>query len=1055
MKKKNIISIVWILPVIVFFCVILASCDNCSQCNRKKIYTPTGITYDGYRITWDKIEKADYYTLSINGGDAQSLNSNVYAYSTNGEFDVVVSSVKGKKTYSTSMHFIPLDTITDITISDDGLMSWPDIEGATSYQILLNGNVLPKDIIETHYQLETGTSRIKVRPIVSGNNSYYSKWSEEKQVTKYVAPTNINYDGYKITWNGSAMSFEVTINGQTITTTEGQLLYNSDSQDFRVEIKGIGNHINSFDSDSTEEEFHYLKPCTDLIVEDGILHWSEIANAEGYEISINDRVINDTVKTNEYDKLLSGQQLRVKVRPFNKSGKYFSVWSVEKNIYILNTPVVNWNSDLDLDGAENNNLIWDLLNGAVGYEVLVTKDGAETKEHFGATITSYANAYSEVGVYTVQVKALADMATTDYCDSKYSTAITIERLAAPTLVSVTSNPDNVAEGFTVNYSNVQNAIGYQLYKDGAIVEGKYTRVLAISDNDVVKNDVTTMQNYTYSVRSVGTVKKINGKTYVTLGCLTTDAMSFNITVLPMPTDLDMSGFDASWSAISGNNGYAVKHNGATYTATQTKFDLSTLHAGNYTVSVCARGNGTTTLASNYTASINITRIAAPSNIRISYGEGEGKLEYDHIADATGYEVYYGEREEGIPENAWDNMYQFIKTEGTTISMRAVANRWNDQHTVYYMTSEPSPTQQFIRLAKPEYPENPFANSVEFVWNASNNINTAEYTPTYQVFESGVMQTGGVQNGTRYNIQYLDGGKYYTFRVKAVGNDTKYLDSELSDAITIYKLEMPTITISNNEYHWAGVANATAYVLEIDGEIFSNQNHTDLNDYTFQPNFTTTGNHTVKLYAVGDDGRNNINSNVFTFVQQVKSCISPEITYRYTKEQVTHGGAIEVEITKPSDNALKYQYEIAGETILSDKLKEAKVIESAGKYLIRVKAIGGTFDNENIYYKDSQYAGGGTASTITLLAAPTLATFTLSSDGVLKWAAINDAIGYDYEIKFDDGEFQPMKHVSQPMIYSIGDYKNYKSITIRVRATGRGNTLITSEWVEWTWNNPNK
>lgn len=1053
MKKKNLVVILCILVLIISVTCVLTACN---KEDLQSLYKPTNITYDGARISWNRVEIADHYTVSINGGEAKRVNTNMYTFAATGEeFDVTVSSVINDKSYGETKHFIPLDKIESISVSDDGMLSWENVVGATAYRISVNGEIQTQDLTEPHYTAAAGNSRIKVRAVVSGDDSYYSLWSDEKQINVYSAPTNINYDGEKLTWLGNASKYEVNINGEKQTATGGQLIYNSQNRDFSVEIKAIGDHSYSFDSVVAEETFHYLQPVMNLVVEDGVLHWDGVENAEGYEIRVNNVVQKDRLTDTQYEKLVAGAQNSVEVRPYNTTGKYFSTWSETKNIYILKTPTVRWNADLDLDGEANNNFIWDLVNGAVGYVVSIEKNDVESTHSFGSTITAFGNAYSEVGVYRVRVKAVADSTATDYCDSKYSDAITVERLAAPKLTSITSDPSNLAAGFTVNYTGVAGASGYQLYKDGALQEGKLSKVLAITDNSVADDSVTDIQNYTYMVRSMGAVKTVNGGTYVTLPCLSSGALSFNIIVQAMPKSLDMSGFSASWTAVSGANGYGVKYNGNTYVANQTNYDLSTLKAGNCDVSVCTRGNGTTTLASNYTASLRITRLVAPSNIRISYGEGEGKLEFDKVANATSYEVRYDENMDALPEDAWDNMYQFIRETGTTLNMISVANSWNDLHTVYYMTSEASLTQQFIRLAAPTFPEAPFANSTEFVWNASSNINTAEYTPTYQVYESEVMQTGGEFNGTRYSIQYLNGGMNYVFRVKAVGNDTKYLDSEMSVAVPIYKLSTPEMTIKNNEYCWSGVTNASSYVMEIDGVRVSNEQHVSGREYTYKPNYTEIGTHTVRLYAVGDSGYNNINSDVFTYEQVVKQCLAPEITFGYTAEQVVTGGAIKVNITVPSANCTKYQYEIAGESRVSDKLIESKQMESTGLYSIRVKALGGTFDSEDVYYIDSQYAGGGTGYSMTLLAPPTQASFSLNSDGAFKWATITGAFGYDYQISFDGGEFSEMAHIGQAALNPIAGFKNYKTIAIRVRATGNGSNVVTSAWVEYTWTNPNK
>ncbi len=425
-----------------------------------------------------------------------------------------------------------------------------------------------------------------------------------------------------------------------------------------------------------------------------------------------------------------------------------------------------------------------------------------------------------------------------------------------------------------------------------------------------------------------------------------------------------------------------------------------------------------------------------------------------VANAKSYEVYYEGSSQAIPENAYDNMYQFIKESGTQVHMVAVANYYNDLRTVYYMSSEPSNTETFIRLATPTFPDAVFANSVEMVWNAPNNINTAEYTPTYQVWEGGVMQTGGVQNGTKFNIQYLDGGEYYTFQVKAVGNDTRYLDSEFSSAITVYKINTPQMRIEDQKYVWNGVTNASSYILEIDGVRANNDIHVSGNSYSYTPHYTQIGEHSVKLYAVGD-GYNNINSEVYKYTQVVDYCLAPEIDFAYSNETFVNGGSINVYITKGSDNNNGYLYEIAGASIDSNDLMVSKEIESAGTYMVRVKALGGKIDSNEVYYVDSQYAGGNSGYTITLLAPPTNNTFSLNSDGAVRWATITGSAGYDYQISYDGGEFTSVEHSGTASLEPIANYKNYGTIRIRVRACGNGDTIITSDWVEYLWTNPNK
>ncbi|MBE5750802.1 MAG: hypothetical protein E7357_00140 [Clostridiales bacterium] len=1023
------------------------------------LYKPTNIVYDGARLTWDKVELAEYYTVSINGGEAKRVNTTLYTYENTegGEFDVTVSAIVNGSSNAESMHFIPLDTITDITVSEDGVLSWAEIAGAGAYRISVNGEILATDVTETRYETAEGSNRIKVRAVVPEDNSYYSLWSEEKQVYVNSVPTSVNYDGETLSWIGNARSYSVSINGVAETVTGNSYLFDSESRDFAVEIKALGDHVSSYDSKTASETFHYLQAATNLVVENGLLSWAEVENAEGYQIRVNGVVQSQTVADPVYEQLTAGSSIAVEVKPYNESGKYFSVWSEVKDIFILQSPNTSWNADLELDGQANNNFTWDIVNGAIGYTVEIEKDGNVTHYDFPIAQAAFPYEYEEVGTYKVRVKARASIGS-DYYDSKYSTAITVERLAAPRAAStsyITSDPTALANGFTVNYTQVTGASGYQLYKDGVLLDGKYSTVLSITDSNVADDSIAAQQEYNYYIRSMGSVQTAAGQTFVTLPCLTANALSFKITVQAMPTDLTMQGFNAQWTGVSGNNGYGVQYNGSVSTATGTSFDLSTLHAGTYDVSVCTKGNGSNTLASNYTAPLALHRLVAPTNIKIAYGEGEGDLTFDAVANAKSYQVFLDESSQALPESAFDNMYQYIRESGTVLHMVAVANYFNDLGTLYYMTSESSPTQQFIRLATPTFPEGALSNNVELVWNAPNNINTAEYTPTYEVYESDVAQTGGVQNATKFGLQYLTGGQSYTFRVKAIGNDSKYLDSEKSTAITVYKLVTPTLTIQNGKYCWQGVANASAYVLEIDGVRVNNDIHVSGTEYSYTPRYTEIGNHSVKLYAVGD-GFNNINSDSVNYTQVVKACLAPEIEFSYSSDRFINGGTIDVNIATVSANCTQYQYEIAGESIPSSSLSQSKAIESAGTYYVRVKALGGTFDENEVYYIDSQYAGGNSGYALTLLSPPTVSTFSINSDGAVKWATITGAAGYDYQISLDGGEFGNVCHSGTASLNElITNYRDYTTIKIRVAACGNGENVISSAWIEWLWTNPNK
>ncbi len=1056
MKKRILAFCVFVLSIAGAMFA-LSSCKDEIENAAQEILceAPENIAFDGNYITWTKSSGALYYNVSINGATAVRSNSTSYAYASTENFDVTVTAVFSETEKSTSISFKPLTAISEVFVSNDGQISWSSVGGANAYAVSING--MENVVTDTQYTtLAEGSNRVKVKPIVQGDNSFYSFWSEEENIYIYSAPTNVKYDGTTITWAGNSTSYQVGINGALNTVTGNSYTYNADGKDFIVEVIALGNHSTTYDSKGAEEEYKYLAPVPSLTVEEGILKWNPIENAEGYQVKIDGLVQRNPVTEAEYTGLVTGKSLEVSVMPYNNSGNYFSSWSAVKNVYILDTPVPTWNNDLELDGEANNNYTWNAVNAAEGYTVRLTKNGTLVDEYdFSSVQRAFANAYSEVAVYTIQVKANAQSGSSDNYDSKYSTPITVERLAAPKQASndfIVSQKDNLAAGFTVNFTPTSGAKEYQLYKDGVLLAGKKTTGNALTDTNVADAANLERQEYTYMVRSMGEVKTVSGQKYVTLPCLTSEALSFNITVQATPQHLTMSGFVLSWDAISGSNGYAVAYAGNTYNSATENYNLSTLKAGTYSVTVCAKGDGASTLASSYSTAAEIQRLSAPTDIKIS-AASNGTLEWKDVSNATGYQAFLDLSETALDENAYENMYQFITTEGSTLSMVAVANKYNDLGTLYYMTSEASPTQQFIRLAAPTFPEGAISNSVELLWNMPSNINKAEYTPSYRVYSAiGEQIGGGNHNSTSFNIEYLEGGGTYNFYVKAIGNDTRYLDSEYSVVKTVHKLATPVLDIQNGQYVWNGIANASSYYLEIDGKKVSDEYHVSGNVYSYTPRFTSAGDHTVVLKAKGD-GINNVDSAAYNYTQKAVILAKPTITYGYSDSSVVANGSITVQIEVPSAYCLKYQYEIAGETVADSSLTYTKAITNTGEYVIRVKALGGNFDAQDVYYIDSEYAGGNSGYVIRLLGTPSTSSFSINSDGVIKWGAISGAFGYDYEISYNGGEFEEITHVGYPNLQPITGYKQYQSITIRVRASGSTDgTTVTSAWVEWTWTN---
>lgn len=1054
MKKR---LIVFMIAAVIFVCaaVGLASCDKAKDViNEIRVEEVANISYDNGFITWSKVN-ADYYTVSINSGDAQRSNSTTFAYDSKGEtFEVTIVSVLGESTATVSKTFIPLASIDaeNVSISASGELSWETVSGANAYLVTVNGQQVASPVTDTTYgDLGVGSNRVKIKPVVTGDDAYYSSWSNEINVYIYAAPSALKYDGTVLSWSGNAQTYEVTVNGVSKTVTGNSMEYNSGNKDFEVEIKAIGNYTTTYDSASLKDSYHYLDPVTNIRVTDGILSWDEVEDAQGYRISVDGVVQSAKLTDNTYE-LVSGKSVRVKLMPYNENGNYFSSWTNEQTFYILNSPDAKWNSSIELDGEAKNNFYWD-SESANGFTVKLEKEGAEPQIFTIASATSFEYAYTDTGVYKVSVKANAPTGDATTYDSAYSKPIVVERLAAPRQAStnfITSDPDNLAKGFTVNFIGVTGATKYRLYKKGVAMTDNDTSGSSMIVTQVVDGSVIEKTTVNYSIRSIGGVKTVGGTTYVTLSSLSANALAFDVTVCAMPENLTMSGFNALWNVVGDNNGYAVAYGNSTIAANENRLDMSTIQPGTYDVKVCTRGNGGATLASNYTSAIKVQRLNAPYDIKITPNDGNGKLECTQGDTLTGfvagYTAYIGTESTVVEQDKFGQMYDYITVKGTSLSMTADANQYNSDNTVYYMTSPRSATKMFTRLAAPVFASGCISSLTELVWEASDNINTAVYNPSYILYIDNIVAYEGVS--TRYSLAGLDAGNYLV-TVKAVGNNTQYLDSEVSRSFSFTKLATPVMNIENNSYVWNSDATVNSYSLEIDGVRVSENAVTAGTKYSYIPKYTSLGDHTVKLYAVGN-GVNTVTSNACVYVQKTALLSAPEFTVTGERIGETEGGKVTVTLKNAVSNTSGYQYEVGGTSKYSDLTSFEKTLESDGRVTVRVKSVGGIIDSDGVYYIDSNFSA---SQTVIFLSSVNVGTFSINGNGQIVWSRVSDANGYDYQIKLgDNGNWSEITHVGGSSVM-VEDYRDYSHIYIRVR-TSSNNTenYIDSLWVEWVWTN---
>ena len=317
-----------------------------------------------------------------------------------------------------------------------------------------------------------------------------------------------------------------------------------------------------------------------------------------------------------------------------------------------------------------------------------------------------------------------------------------------------------------------------------------------------------------------------------------------------------------------------------------------------------------------------------------------------------------------------------------------------------------------------------------------------HQPMHSVDKRVSIAYNGEKNGTAMDITYLEGGQTYAFSIKAIGNGTQFINSQKSTTVTVYKLADVEISRVNGAYTWGGVVNATSYQVYVDGELAETYRHEPGKTYSYVPKFTKIGTYNVTVYAIGDTGYTSVNSTGTSILQETKQLTTPECSPKYSHNKYDTNGEIQVTITKESQYAKGYAYIIGGNTYGSTESTYSLNPNGIGEFTIKAYALGGNFDENGVYYLDSQTYGSANTK-VTILAYPNADSFKLSEDGYLTWATINGCNdGYYLTISINGVEQAPV-HVTTAA-YLINGLKKGDTVDVKLYAGGKGKVVSSAD-----------
>ena len=366
-----------------------------------------------------------------------------------------------------------------------------------------------------------------------------------------------------ITWNslgtGKKYSVEVTSpDGNVMSTSSNVLKYD---YNFTTLAKGTYKVVVSCDGKSDTVYFanKTLACVSNLkVVEPGLLVFNPVENAEGYKLTV--VCGNDSHEHADYD-LGSNTYFDFSNCDMKEGGIEFYVTAYSKNYASSNTVSLVYDKSLgDIKNVKvvNDVLVWDRVENASSYTVVVEANGEETEY-----VVGNVNEFS-LKEFSGSLKLSVYPESKGYNSSKaVSLNYTKNTLAAPANVDV--------KNMTVTWDKVEGADSYVVKFNGQEYETKYN-----SFNLTAEMLASGAKDYLVEVKAVASDSKNNS--------LYSDSFTFKYLSL---SNLKYENGLLSWDSVIGASSFdIVVNDGNPINVKNSSYDLSFIKSGNNSVKVC-------------------------------------------------------------------------------------------------------------------------------------------------------------------------------------------------------------------------------------------------------------------------------------------------------------------------------------------------------------------------------------------------------------------------------------------------------------------------------------
>lgn len=480
----------------------------------------------------------------------------------------------------------------------------------------------------------------------------------------------------------------------------------------------------------------------------------------------------------------------------------------------LDTP-----TNISFDGDK---VVWDRVPNKFGYKIFLNDTELER--------TYATNLFRdfEVGVEnTIKIMAIGDDSA--YLDSEWSEEFTFTVLNAPT-ISIANNKISFS-------SDYENAL-FDVYLDGNMIINNSAIRYTLVSSSLIEG------SHTYKIKQVGDPEQN----------IYSSAFSNEIVVkkLSAPKNAVVSASVLTFDAVIGAQGYLMELRDTETDTVQPPISLlsntynfgNDYVAGKYDIRLMSIGDSSTNINSNYSTTLAVDKLNAPTDIAIS----NGIISWNRNTFTRNgfliniYDISDSQSVQIIPTNEY--FYNFKENCNVAgkykVTITATGDNQNDSAIRYINSSESEP----LEITKLSAPSNLRIIDNELVWDEIEDCSGYEL-----IYGANTIFT------TENHFSFLNDGNLtfpasvLTLNVRAIGDEQQTISSEQSTDISFTKLgslQRTDFSIYQSRLNWRSVQNCMRYRVWVndDEPIEVNSNYLD-----FDSEIYNTINFRVKVQAI--------------------------------------------------------------------------------------------------------------------------------------------------------------------------------------------------------------